>query len=116
MELRFDGGTLVLDGGTPPESARDLEIAGFWTPDYVRRKLEASREARLPNLILCVDSDRNVSAGGLPEDARVIRYRRSVDAREVLNIVGRAPHGEAPVQACEKTGVPASCMVCPVST
>jgi predicted nuclease of restriction endonuclease-like RecB superfamily len=93
-----------------------LEIAGFWTPDYVRRKLEGYREARLPNLILCVDADRNVSAGELPEDARVIRYRRRVDAREVLNIVRRAAQGEAPVQACAKTGVPASCMAGPVST
>jgi predicted nuclease of restriction endonuclease-like RecB superfamily len=32
-----------------------LEIAGFWTLDYVTRKLALYRSARLPSLILCID-------------------------------------------------------------
>ena len=36
-----------------------LEIVGFWTPEYVARKLARYRSARLSNLILCIDEERN---------------------------------------------------------
>jgi uncharacterized protein len=64
-----------------------LEIVGFWTPEYVARKLARYRSARLPNLILCVDEDRNCSNADLPPSARVVRYRRRVDPTAVLRMV-----------------------------
>lgn len=55
---------------------------------YVARKLAQYKSARLPNLILCIDESRNCSEADLPPEARVIRFRRGVDAAAVLRIVG----------------------------
>ena len=64
-----------------------LEIVGFWTPDYLARKLALYRAAGLPNLILCIDDDRRCADGTLPAGARVLRFRRRVDARAVLGLL-----------------------------
>jgi predicted nuclease of restriction endonuclease-like RecB superfamily len=65
-----------------------LEIVGFWTPDYVAKKLALYRSAHLSNLILCIDEDRNCAAADLPVGALVVRFRRRVDAAAVLRLVG----------------------------
>lgn len=65
-----------------------LEIVGFWTPDYVAKKLALYRRARLTNLILCIDQDRNCAEADLPSAALVVRFRRRVDAAAVLRFVG----------------------------
>jgi predicted nuclease of restriction endonuclease-like RecB superfamily len=64
-----------------------LEIVGFWTPDYVARKLALYRSARLSNLILCIDEDRNCAEAGLPSGALVVRFRHRVDAAAVLGVI-----------------------------
>jgi len=64
-----------------------LEIVGFWTPHYVARKLALYRSARLSNLILCIDEDRNCAEGSLPSGALVVRFRRRVDAAAVLRVI-----------------------------
>jgi predicted nuclease of restriction endonuclease-like RecB superfamily len=64
-----------------------LEIVGFWTPDYVSRKLALYRSACLPNLILCIDEERNCASEDLPPGARVVRFRRRVDPAAVLQLV-----------------------------
>lgn len=64
-----------------------LEIVGFWTPEYVARKLARYRSARLPNLILCIDEERNCSNADLPPSARVVRFRRRVDPTAVLQLM-----------------------------
>ncbi len=64
-----------------------LEIVGYWTPEYLRRKLELLRRAQLERLILCIDEERCCSDESLAVSARVIRYRRKVDPRAVLAIV-----------------------------
>ena len=66
-----------------------VEIVGFWTPDYLARKLAHYRRAGLPNLILCIDEQRDCSAGDLPVGAVIIRYRRRIDAGAVLAIVSQ---------------------------
>jgi predicted nuclease of restriction endonuclease-like RecB superfamily len=65
-----------------------LEIVGFWTPDYVAKKLALYRSADLSNLILCIDEDRNCAAADLPVGAPVVRFRGRVDAAAVLRLVG----------------------------
>lgn len=65
-----------------------LEIVGFWTPDYVRRKLALYRVAGIANLILCIDEDRACAEGDLPVGAIVVRFRRRVDAAAVRRILG----------------------------
>lgn len=65
-----------------------VEIVGFWTPEYLATKLARLREARIENLVLCIDEARNVGEGDLPLGARLVRYRRRVDVRRVLEAMG----------------------------
>jgi predicted nuclease of restriction endonuclease-like RecB superfamily len=64
-----------------------VEIVGFWTPSYLKRKLETLRAARIENLILCIDEARRCSEEELPPDARVVRFRKRVDASKLLPIL-----------------------------
>ena len=64
-----------------------LEIIGYWTADYVRKKLFLMKAARIERLIVCIDEERCCTEDPLELDARVIRYRRKVDPRTVLEIV-----------------------------
>ena len=64
-----------------------LEIVGFWTPEYLGRKLALYRRAGLPNLILCIDEERQCADGDLPLGARVLRFRRRVAVDDVLRIL-----------------------------
>jgi hypothetical protein len=72
-----------------------LEIAGFWTPAYIERKLRELRAIDEPRFILCLDDERNCAADELPPQATVVRFRRRVDAAEVLRIVS-AQEGRRP--------------------
>jgi predicted nuclease of restriction endonuclease-like RecB superfamily len=65
-----------------------LEIMGFWTPEYVARKLALYRDARVANLILCIDEARNCAEADLPAGALVVRFRRRVDPAAVLRAIG----------------------------
>jgi predicted nuclease of restriction endonuclease-like RecB superfamily len=64
-----------------------LEIVGFWTPRYLRSKLERLRDAGAPSLILCIDESLNCAGDALPESAHIIRYKRHIDAAAVLGMV-----------------------------
>jgi predicted nuclease of restriction endonuclease-like RecB superfamily len=64
-----------------------IEIVGFWTADYITHKLDRLRAARISNLILVIDEDRRCSEDTLPEGARVIWYRRRIDAAKVLEVL-----------------------------
>jgi uncharacterized protein len=87
------GGTLIfpdfaLHHRHDPTRRWLLEIVGFWTPEYVTRKLALYRRAGLSNLILCIDEDRNCAAEDLAAGALVVRFRRRVDPAIVLRLVG----------------------------
>ncbi|MBI2469008.1 MAG: DUF790 family protein [Candidatus Rokubacteria bacterium] len=64
-----------------------LELVGFWTPEYLRRKLALYREARVANLILCIPEDRACAEEELPAGAVILRFRRRVDAAAVRRVV-----------------------------
>jgi predicted nuclease of restriction endonuclease-like RecB superfamily len=64
-----------------------LEIVGYWTPDYLRKKLEKLREAKIPNLLLCVSDKLNCSEGDIPEGALVIRFSRQLQPADVLRLI-----------------------------
>jgi predicted nuclease of restriction endonuclease-like RecB superfamily len=72
---------------TEPSHRWFVEVVGFWTPEYLARKLEQLRRARISNLVLCIDDERNVGDGELPGGASVMWYRRRIDAAQVLKIV-----------------------------
>ena len=65
-----------------------LEIVGFWTSDYLQRKLALYRDARISNLILCIDEARACDEERLPVGAAIVRFRRRVDAAAVRRILG----------------------------
>ena len=74
-----------------------IEIVGYWTPDYLARKLAAYRAAQLPNLVLCIDDQRRCADGDLPPGARVVWYRRHVNPGAVLAAIEAAgAAGSAP--------------------
>jgi hypothetical protein len=64
-----------------------VEILGFWTRDYLARKLDGLRDAGIRNLILVIDEDRRCSDSDLPAHARVVRFRKRIDAARVLEVV-----------------------------
>jgi predicted nuclease of restriction endonuclease-like RecB superfamily len=66
-----------------------VELAGFWTPDYLAGKLARLREAdsRLPPFILCVDEERACALGDVPASLSVVPFRRRVDAAAVMRRV-----------------------------
>jgi predicted nuclease of restriction endonuclease-like RecB superfamily len=65
-----------------------VEVVGFWTPEYLERKLALLREAHLENLILCLDEERDCDTHQVPEAARVVLFRRRVDPLAVLKAAG----------------------------
>src|SRR5216684_4114282 len=73
-----------------------LEIVGFWTPEYLARKLASYRAAGLSNLILCIDEERNCAEQELPAGALVLRFRRRVDATAVHRLVDAQAIGPNP--------------------
>jgi len=71
----------------PPFERWFLEIVGFWTADYLERKLASYRLAGLERLILCIDSQRQCSHEDLPARARIIRFKKKIDPENVLKII-----------------------------
>jgi predicted nuclease of restriction endonuclease-like RecB superfamily len=70
-----------------PERQWWLEIVGFWTPQYLEKKLAGLRQAGLRRIILCVDADRACSEEELPRGAELVRFRRRIDVAEVLAVM-----------------------------
>ena len=77
VEVRFDPARQFL-----------VELVGFWTPEYLHRKLAHLREARLDNLILCVDEDQACADDLIPEGSRLVRFHRRIDPLAVLRAAG----------------------------
>jgi hypothetical protein len=71
-----------------PQRRFFIEILGFWSADYLARKLALLREAGIRNLILCVDETRVCGDDPLPPDARIVRFHRRIDPRVVLAAAG----------------------------
>jgi predicted nuclease of restriction endonuclease-like RecB superfamily len=51
-----------------------LEIAGYWTPEYLADKLARLARVRAPNLIVAVPKGRGLGEGGLPAGALVFSH------------------------------------------
>jgi predicted nuclease of restriction endonuclease-like RecB superfamily len=63
-----------------------VEIVGFYTREYLEKKLAAMREAGLRNFIVCIDESLACTDEEITAD-RVLRYRKSVDAAKLLSLV-----------------------------
>jgi hypothetical protein len=64
-----------------------VEIVGFWTHDYVSRKLAQLRAVAGDRWIVCIDEDRACEAGDLPRAARVVPFRRRIDVARVVRLI-----------------------------
>lgn len=64
-----------------------LEIIGFWTSEYLHKKLDRLRKAGLSNLILCIDQRRSLSQEDLPNASHCVFYQRRICSTDVLRIV-----------------------------
>jgi hypothetical protein len=64
-----------------------VEIVGFWTPEFLARKLERYRSAGITRVLLCIDESRGCSADEVPPAA--IGFTKRVDAETVLARLGR---------------------------
>lgn len=60
-----------------------LEIVGFWTPEYLRRKILKARAAELPNLLLAV-SKRLALSEAFGEDLNVLWFAGKLSTAEVI--------------------------------
>lgn len=68
-----------------------VEIVGFWTPEYLRAKLERLRQAARDDLILCVDDRLACGPAELPPSAQVVRFHRRVDVEAVRRAMEDRP-------------------------
>jgi predicted nuclease of restriction endonuclease-like RecB superfamily len=64
-----------------------LEIVGFWTPDYLTRKLADYRAAGCRDLILCIDARLGAQPTEVPAKARVVIFRRRIEVAQVLALL-----------------------------
>ena len=62
-----------------------VEVVGYWTPEYLRRKLATLRALPTP-WVVCVDAGLGVSAEQLPP-GDILVFRRRVDAAELMRVV-----------------------------
>jgi predicted nuclease of restriction endonuclease-like RecB superfamily len=60
-----------------------LEIVGFWTPEYLKRKIAKVREANLSNLILAVSKQLSLSQTEA-EELNVLWFGKKLSAIDVL--------------------------------
>lgn len=70
-----------------PERRWLLEIAGFWTPEYLAAKLQRLQSAGVERLVICIDERRGCSDSEAPEGARIVRYKNRIDPERVLSIL-----------------------------
>lgn len=61
-----------------------MEIVGYWTPEYLSRKLHALRHAAGARWLLCVDSKLGCTEDDFAPGAHVLWFRRHIDVRAVL--------------------------------
>lgn len=64
-----------------------LEIVGFWTPDYLRAKLDRLGAMKREPFVLCIDRRLDCAAGDLPPHARLVPFSRRIDPLKVLEAI-----------------------------
>jgi len=64
-----------------------VEVVGFYTPEYLRSKLEALRGAATRPLVVCVDESLACEDGEVP--GTVLRFKRRADAAVLLAAADR---------------------------
>lgn len=65
-----------------------VELAGWWTPEYIAAKVDLLRAARVP-LVLCMDARHASMHGAVAGDERVILFEKRLDARVLVTACER---------------------------
>jgi predicted nuclease of restriction endonuclease-like RecB superfamily len=61
-----------------------VELAGFWTPEYLGQKFARLAEANAANLIVCVDAERACGVEANHGSLCILPYRGHVDANALM--------------------------------
>ena len=64
-----------------------FEVMGFWTPEYVEKKLSQLRDVEDVELVVAVDESLGVGEDVAALDHRVIRYRGRVRVKDVVDVL-----------------------------
>lgn len=89
----FDAGGALIFPDFAVVNRRDvsksflLEIVGFWTPAYLREKLQRLRDLPDIPMILCIDRSLNCGDGALPPHARIVWFQKKINPTDVLSII-----------------------------
>jgi len=69
-----------------------IEIVGYWSPDYLKNKLEKLRCAGISNFIVCLDKNNACGRSAEWETAasHVIEYSKKIDPTAVLAFVEKS--------------------------
>lgn len=90
------GGTLIfpdfaLVHRLDPQRRLLIEIVGFWTSEYLAKKLAALHQVGRRDLILCIDAALKCDDAELPAHASILRYKRRIRVAELVGLIERAP-------------------------
>jgi predicted nuclease of restriction endonuclease-like RecB superfamily len=55
-----------------------VEVLGFWTTEFVARKLALYRDAGIDDVVICIDDSRACTKDDLPEHPRVLHFHKRV--------------------------------------
>jgi uncharacterized protein len=78
---------------TDPTQRALVELVGFYTPEYLARKLALLRDPRLARVVFCIDESLGMADGELPRDARIVRFKKRVPVQAVITAIARLPRG-----------------------
>ncbi len=67
-----------------PEKRVFVEIIGFWTPEYLEKKMAFIQKTLDQKMILCVKKSLACGEKNLPSTSEIIRYGTRVPAKKVL--------------------------------
>lgn len=73
-----------------PEREWFVEIIGFWTPQYLEKKLKALNAMAGRNFIICVDESLNCSETSFPKSAKLVFFRKSIDVSDIINLLSQS--------------------------
>ena len=68
-----------------------VEVIGFWTPEYLARKLARYAAVGVTDVVLCVDATRACDDDDPPPGAWIVRFERRIDAGALAQLLGLGP-------------------------
>ncbi len=77
----------LLRNRNDPNQTWFLEIIGIWMPDYLKRKFDAIRMAKLDRFILCIDHSRNYSDQTLPPNTTCVFFKKRVAMSSIRSLL-----------------------------